>query len=109
MMADFPELEALAEQDLDLTLAEVLTVRARQYRDVIPEEILDLLEEAVEIYEILAPTLSRHLRNSAQKEINFFIWLYQEQVRKFRPKENPQPPQKILQLLAYCSSYETNC
>lgn len=108
-MADFQELEALAEQDLDLTLAEVLTVRARHYRDVIPEEILDLLEEAVEIYEILAPTLSRHLRNSARKEIKFFIWLYQEQVREFRHKQNPHPPQKILQLLSDCSSYGTNC
>lgn len=104
MTADFRDLEALAKLASDLTGTDVLTERAPQYQDAIPEEILDLLEEAAETYVVLAPTLPCRLQKSARKEIEFFIQLYQDKIRKFLGIENPQPPQKITQLLAQCIS-----
>lgn len=98
-MADFRDLEALAKQDLSLSLTEVLAEQTSQYQDAIPEEILDLLEEAAETYVVLAPTLPERLRNSACKEIDFFMRLYQDKIKKFLGIENPQFPQKITQLL----------
>lgn len=104
MTVDSKDLKILANQELDSTISEALAAKMPQYHDVIPEEVLDLLEEAVETYVIIAPTLSSYLRGVAKKEIEFFIRLYQDKIRNTLHIQNPQPPQKILQLLAGCGA-----
>jgi predicted transcriptional regulator len=81
MTVNFKDLKALTNQQLDVTVTESLAAKTSQYQDVIPEEVLDLLEEAVETYIIVAPTLPRRLRTSARKEIEFFMQLYQDKIR----------------------------
>ncbi len=100
MTVDFKNLKALADQELGMTLSEALAVRASQYQNVIPEEILDLLEEAAETYTSVETGLPPSLRNIAKKEMEFFIWVYQDNIKNSQPIQNPQPPQKILQLLS---------
>ncbi len=100
MNGDSKDLKALAYQELNLPLAEALKAKTQQYQDVIPEEVLDLLEEAVETYIVLEPTLPNQLRRSARKEIEFFLTLYKEKLKKYFHIPNPQPPQKILRLLS---------
>jgi hypothetical protein len=78
---EFRDLEAVAEQDLSLMPAWELEARTSQYQDAIPEEILDLLEEAVETYDILAPALPPRLQNTARKEIDFLISLYENKIK----------------------------
>lgn len=104
MTVDFGDLKALAEADLDSTLSEALAARIPQYQDVIPEEILDLLEEAAETYTPLAATLPHHLQKTARKEIEFLMTLYQDKIRDSLHIKNPQPPQKILQILSSCGT-----
>ena len=99
MNMDFKELEAVAEQDFG-SIAEVPAERTSQYQDAIPEEILDLLEEAVETYDIVKPTLSQRLQNIAKKEIEFLVSLYRDKIHTSQPRHKLQPPQKILQLLS---------
>jgi hypothetical protein len=99
MTVDFSDLKKLSEQDIGLPLSQVLENRASQYQDVTPEAILPLLEQAAQTYAVVAPTLPHRLRSIAQKEIEFFLSLYQEKIRKYRPGQNPQPPQNILQLI----------
>ena len=102
MSMDFKDLEAVAEQDFGLMLAEVPAERTSQYQDAIPEEVLDLLEEAVETYDIVEPTLPQRLRKIARKEIEFLISLYHDKIKHAQSLHNPQPSQKILRLLS-CS------
>ncbi len=102
MTVDFIHLEALAEQDFGLPLFEVLARQEEQYQDATPEEILDLLEEAIQTYAMLAPTLPHCLRNTARQEIEFFLSLYLESMRNSRSMQNPQPPENILRLLCLC-------
>ena|SRR4028119_1799716 len=104
MIVDFGDLKALVEADLDSTLSESLAARIPQYQDVIPEEILDLLEEAAETYTTLAATLPHHLRKTAREEIEFLISLYEDKIRDSLHIKNPQPPQKILQILSSCGT-----
>jgi hypothetical protein len=97
MAIEFKDLKALAEEDFRLAISEVLAARTRQYQDVNPEEIFDLLEEAAETYAFVAPTLSPHQRNSSRQEIEFFLSLYLDSLKNsFRPQK-PQLPQKLLQ------------
>ncbi len=96
MTVNFRDLEALAFQSLDLPLFEVLASRQEQYRDVTPAQILDLLEEAAQTYAIVAPTLPSYLKNSAKKEIAFFLELYLDSLIDSRTTQNPQPPEKVL-------------
>ncbi len=98
MTVDFNDLKELCEQDLSLPLSEVLARRASQYRDVTPEAILPLLEQAAQTYEVMAPTLPQRLRSIARKEIEFFLSLYKEKFSKYRPSQKLQLPQNILQL-----------
>lgn len=105
MMADSKDFKALAHQELVLPLSEALAEKTQQYQDVIPEEVLDLLEEAVETYVVLEPTLPNNLRRNAKKEIEFFLTLYKDKIKKCFHVPNPQPPQKISRLLA-CFSTE---
>lgn len=100
MKIDFKDLEVFAEQDLGLILDEIPAERKSQYQDAIPEEVLDLLEEAVETYDIVEPTLPQRLRKIARKEIDFLIALYHDKIRYTPSLQNPKTPQKILQLLS---------
>ena len=81
MTVEFRELKAFAEQNPNLTLSETLESKRQQYTDVIPEEILELLEEAFETYAMLAPSLPPTLQDIAVKEIDFFMSLYQDKSR----------------------------
>ncbi len=82
-MASNPQpIKTSAQQDSSLTIAEALAARTSQYQDVMPEEILALLEEAKATYAFVAPALSRQLRNIARKEIAFFHSLYQNSLHK---------------------------
>lgn len=98
-MANSKDFKPLAYQEFELPLAEALAEKTQQYQDVIPEEVLDLLEEAVETYVVLEPTLPNNLRRNAKKEIEFFLTLYKEKIKKYFHIQNPQPPKKILRLL----------
>ncbi len=95
---EFRELKALAEQNPDSTLSETLESKRQQYMDVIPEEILELLEEALETYAMLAPSLPPMLQDIAVQEIEFFISLYQDKSRDSLQIQNLQPLQKILDM-----------
>lgn len=100
MKMDFKDLEVFAEQDFSLTLVEIPAERTSQYQDAIPEEVLELLEEAVETYDIVEPTLPQRLRKIARKEIDFLISLYRDKIKQAPSLQNPQTSQKILQLLS---------
>lgn len=99
------DLEAVAEQDLSLMPARELEARTSQYQDAIPEEILDLLEEAVETYDILAPALPPRLQNTARTEINFLISLYQNKVKDVQSIHHSKQYPQIPQLLS-CEMYK---
>lgn len=101
MNIDFKDLEVFAEQDFGLMLAEIPAERTSQYQDAIPEEILDLLEEAVETYDIVKPTLPQRLRNIAKKEIVFLVSVYRDKIKTSQSLQHRQPPQKILRLLSW--------
>ena len=96
MTVDFRELETLAVQNPNLPLFEVLASRQQQYQDVTPAQILDLLEEAAQTYAIVAPTLPSCLKNSAKKEIAFFLELYLDSLIDSRTTQNPQPPENLV-------------
>jgi hypothetical protein len=100
MKMDFKDLEVFAEQDFGLIVGEIPAERTSQYQDAIPAEVLDLLEEAVETYDIVEPTLPQRLRKIARKEIDFLISLYQDKIKHASSLQNPQTPQKILKLLS---------
>lgn len=104
MSVDFRDLETLAQQNLDSTLSEALASREEQYQDASPEEILELLEEATETFCPLAPKLPPYLQDTARKEIDFFMALYQDINRHSLQIQNPQPPQKIVNLLSIRAS-----
>jgi hypothetical protein len=94
--------KASTKLNVRLSLSRVLTSRALQYQDVAPEYILDLLEESTEVYTMLAPTLSCHLRNLAREEIEFFLQLYQNCLKNSFPQQTPQLPEKLLRQLSQC-------
>lgn len=88
--------------NVNISLSRVLTLRALQYQNVAPEDILDLLEESTEVYTILAPTLSCYLRNLAREEIEFFFQLYQNCLKNSFPQQTPQLPEELLLQLSHC-------
>jgi hypothetical protein len=98
-MADSKDFNPLTHQEFELPLSEALAEKTQQYQDVIPEDVLDLLEEAVETYVVLEPSLPNNLRWNARQEIEFFLTLYKEKIKKYFHIQNPQPPKKILRLL----------
>lgn len=76
----FNPLELIAAKSLQFDAKEILSFQASQYEDVSLNEIFDLLESAVETYNAIAPTLSKHLRESAEQEIEFFYSLTQKRL-----------------------------
>ncbi len=97
---EFQEIETFAEQDLSFMPIRELEARISQYHDAVPEEILDLLEEAVETYNMVAPALPASLEDTARKEIDFLISLYQDKIKGYQSIDNPESPQKMLELLS---------
>jgi hypothetical protein len=65
---------------LDFDPQSILASQAPQYKDASLNEILDLLECAVETYSAIAPTLPQQLRESAEQEIDFFYFLTQKRL-----------------------------
>jgi hypothetical protein len=73
-------LDLVPSQFLNFDSQAILTSQAPQYKDASLNEILDLLESAVETYTAIAPTLSPRLRESAEQEIDFFYSLTQKRL-----------------------------
>ncbi|MBD2540795.1 hypothetical protein [Coleofasciculus sp. FACHB-SPT36] len=86
MTVQFKDLEAIAQQKIDLTPTAALAAQTRQYQDVPLEEIYDLLESVTEPFTVLADSLPTPLQQSARQEIEFFACLYQQ--RLDRPSIN---------------------
>lgn len=106
MTTELQDFKVLTNQELNLILSDELAAKIPQYQDVILEEILDLLEEAVETYIFLKPTLPTNIQSNALKEIEFFITLYQEKLDNSRHIQTPQPEKKFVQLLSGCGCYD---
>ncbi|WP_193982736.1 hypothetical protein [[Phormidium] sp. LEGE 05292] len=66
----------------NLELQRVLAERELQYQDANPEEILDLLAEAVDSYTFVAAALSQQLRQIAREEMKFLLSVYEASVIK---------------------------
>jgi hypothetical protein len=73
-------LDLIPSQFLNFDSQTILASQAPQYKDASLNEILDLLESAVETYTAIAPTLSPRLRESAEQEIDFFYSLTQKRL-----------------------------
>ncbi len=80
MTVQFKDLEAIAQQKIDLTPTAALAAQTRQYQDVPLEEIYDLLESVTEPFTVLADSLPKPLQQSARQEIEFFVCLYQQRL-----------------------------
>lgn len=93
--------EIVTEIGDGLELHRVLAERELQYQDATPEEILDLLAEAVDSYTFLQTALSPQLRQSAREEIKFFLSVYEASVIK-------APSQRTINFLFYRACKITN-
>ena len=82
MTVEFTNLETLAEKNRDLMLSDDLATQKSGYENATPEEILHRLTEVAETYAVLAPTLPANLQYSAKKEIEFFLSIYQDKLKK---------------------------
>jgi hypothetical protein len=71
MSAEFQELEALAQENFDWARSTTFPAQVEQFRDATLEEVVDLLDEAIEVHTRLAPTLPTHLLQSACQEVEF--------------------------------------
>jgi hypothetical protein len=79
-MIHFKPLELLAAQHLEFDSQAALASQTPQYDDASLNELFDLLEGAIETYASLSPSLSQHLRESAEQEIEFFYRLTQQRL-----------------------------
>ena len=93
--------EIVTEIGDELQLQWVLAERELQYQDATPEEILDLLAEAVDSYTFLATALSPQLIQNAREEIKFFLSVYGESVLR-------SPSQTTINFLFYRACKITN-
>jgi hypothetical protein len=75
-----PSAVELVDRAIQAEFTPELADRALQYEDAPLEEIFDLLEESIESYVTIAPSLPSNLRHSARKETEFFAWLFQERI-----------------------------
>ena len=103
MNAQFTELEALVQPELDINPVEVMAARTRQYQDATPEEIFDFLQAVAEPYALLEPKLSPKLRHSAKKEIEFFLSLYQDSLVRTSYFQKAQQSQDSVKFLSQCA------
>lgn len=77
---DFLDLELLAEQPLDFDVDAILAETTTDYDNVPLHELFELLENAVESYTLVQPTLAVALQRSAEREIDFLLALLQERL-----------------------------
>ena len=91
----------VTEIEDDLQLKWTLAERELEYQDANPEEILDLLAEAVDSYTFLATQLSPQLRLSAREEIKFLLSVYEARAIE-------APSQRTLNFLFYQACKITN-
>ncbi|MFB2937776.1 hypothetical protein ACE1B6_21215 [Aerosakkonemataceae cyanobacterium BLCC-F154] len=91
----------MTETGDDLQLQRVLAERDLQYQDATPEEVLDLLAEAVESYSFLAAELSPQLKQIAREEIKFFLSVYEASILR-------SPSQRTISFLFYRACKITN-
>lgn len=101
MITKLLDSEIVTETGDNLQLQGVLAERELQYQDATPEEILDLLAEAVDSYTFLAAELSPQLKHIAREEIKFLLSVYQESVLK-------APSQTTINFLFYRACKITN-
>jgi hypothetical protein len=87
MATDFSDLEALAQQDIDLTPTEAIDPQAFQYQDAPLEEIVDLLRDITEPFALLESSLPTALQQSARKEIEFLTSLCQQRLLEGQQQE----------------------
>ncbi|MGV0026327.1 hypothetical protein [Phormidesmis priestleyi] len=78
-MSAFQELEALAQENFDWGQT-TFPAQVEQFRDATLEEVVDLLDEAVEVHTHLAPTLPTHLLQSACQEVEFLTTVCRQMV-----------------------------
>lgn len=74
-MSAFQELETLAQENFDWARSTSFPAQVEQFQDATLEEVVDLLDEAVEVHTHLAATLPTHLLQSACQEVEFLTTL----------------------------------
>jgi hypothetical protein len=87
MVTDFSDLEALAQQALDLIPTEAINAETFQYHDAPLEEIVDLLRDITEPFALLESSLPTALQQSARKEIEFLTSLCQQRLLEGQQQE----------------------
>jgi hypothetical protein len=92
---DFIDLELLAEQPLNFDFDAILTETAADYDNIPLHELFELLENAVESYTLVQPTLAVALQRSAEREIEFLLELLQERLSTLL-KPNQSKPKTFL-------------
>jgi hypothetical protein len=80
MDANFADLELLAQQSLVFDAATLLSAAIPIYENASLHELFYLLESAVESYALVREHLATALRESAEREIEFFLFLLQERL-----------------------------
>jgi hypothetical protein len=95
MNADFADLELLAQQPLVFDAVTLLSAAMPIYENASLHELFHLLESAVESYTLVRDQLAVALRESAEKEIEFFLFLLQERLNLLleQPKAAKLQPQ----------------
>ncbi|NJO77774.1 MAG: hypothetical protein HC827_04100 [Cyanobacteria bacterium RM1_2_2] len=93
MDANFADLELLAQQPLVFDTAALLSAAKPIYENASLHELFDLLESAIESYTLVQDHLAVALRESAEKEIEFFSLLLQERLNSLleQPKSSKLP------------------
>ncbi len=94
---DFIDLELLAEQPLDFDVDAILTEATADYDNVPLHELFELLENAVESYTFVQPTLAVALQRSAEREIEFLLELLQERLNTLLKPNLPNSAKSFLQ------------
>jgi uncharacterized hydantoinase/oxoprolinase family protein len=98
-MSAFQELEALAQESFDWTRSTSLPAQVEQFQDATLEEVVDLLDEAVEVHTHLAATLPTHLLQSACQEVEFLTTLCRQMFGRRCRSLVPTADRRIIQNL----------
>jgi len=101
MINQLLDAKIVTEIEDDLELKRTLAERELEYQDASPEEILDLLAEAVDSYTFLGTKLLPQLRQIAREEIKFFLSVYEARAIE-------APSQRTLNFLFYQACKITN-
>lgn len=96
MDANFADLELLAQQSLVFDAATLLFSAMPIYENAPLHELFHLLESAVESYALVRDHLATALRESAEREIEFFLFLLQERLNLLlEPSKTAKLPLQI--------------